>query len=255
MTDEFELVLTKVKKPSQVSFPDLIGLYGPAGNGKSWFAASASLVKELSPVLIIDTEGSTTGAVSSFDDDSIDIYDLTEIDDDIDKLRALNTLVRKLTTQTHKYNTVIIDTFDVAQKWAKAKFMEDNPTNNFAAWDELSQWTIGTLRKLKAAPFLAIVNFHEKEETLDTGAKMSRLVLQGSSKDEAPGVFDLIGIATRREDKELKKMATTVRFAPNPRRATKNRFEDSIPPELVDKTMLDVYNLIKNANTKDKKED
>lgn len=241
--DEFELKLTGIKKPSQVTVPEIIGLYGSPGSGKTWLAASASEVKELAPILIIDTEGSTTGTVADFDDESIDIYDLSEIEDDSEKLRAFVKLMKELTTKTHPYNTVVIDTFDVAQAWATKFYQAKHEDNGFKAWGEVKEWTVRTIRNLKAAKFLTIVNFHEKEDKTDTGMLVSKLVLDGSARDVVPGIFDIIGYTTRKADKEGK-TTTTVQFSPNPRKATKNRFEDKIPARMEEPTIGKLYELI-----------
>lgn len=249
MADEFELKLPGLKKPSQVSEPEIIGLYGPPGNGKTWLAASASQVAKLSPVLIVDTEGSTTGTVADFDDEKVDIYDLSEIADDSDKLRAFVALLKDLTTKTHPYKTVVIDTFDVAQAWATKFYQAKHEDNSFKAWSEVKEWTVRTIRNLKAAKFLAIVNFHEKEDRTDTGALVSKLVLDGSAKDVVPGIFDIIGYTTRKASKDGT-VSTTVQFAPNPRKATKNRFEGKIPPIVEDPSMKKIFELIQKSGGK-----
>jgi AAA+ superfamily predicted ATPase len=48
----FEQFITKA---SQLNAPKTILVYGDPKRGKSWFAASAAEVAELSPVLVIDT--------------------------------------------------------------------------------------------------------------------------------------------------------------------------------------------------------
>lgn len=238
MSDEFELTLDHLplKKPSQVNKPELIVLYGPPGGGKSYLAASASDVKALAPVLMIDTEGSASGTVSHFDDDNIDILE-------VDTFDKLDSLIEALTTKTHKYKTVIIDTFDVAQKWAVEVFQEENPGNGFKAWGDVADWSVQTARDLKRADFLGIMVFHEKEDVLESGKRLSKLALQGSAKDVLPGVPDVLALVTRKTNKEGEEV-TTLTFAPDPSRATKNRF--GLPVKAEDATMSTLYELIDN---------
>lgn len=243
MTDEFELTLDHLplKKPSQVASPELVVLYGPPGGGKTYLAASASEVEGLAPVLIIDTEGSASGTVSNFSDDHIDILE-------VDTFDKLDSLLDALITKTHKYNTVIIDTFDVAQKWAVETFQEENPGNGFKAWGDVADWTVQTARDLKRADFLGIMVFHEKEDILETGKRLSKLALQGSAKDILPGVPDVLGLVTRKADKEGREK-TTLTFAPDPSRATKNRF--NLPARVEDATMQTLFDLIDNNKKKE----
>lgn len=244
MTDEFEFTLDHLplKKPSQVASPELVVLYGPPGGGKTYLAASASEVEGLAPVLIIDTEGSASGTVSNFADDNIDILE-------VDSFDRLEYILGNLLDKTHKYKTVIIDTFDVAQKWAVETFQEENPGNGFKAWGDVADWTVQVARDLKRADFLSIMVFHEKEDILETGKRLSKLALQGSAKDILPGVPDVLGLVTRKADKEGNE-TTTLTFAPDPSRATKNRF--NLPARVEDATMQTLFDLI---DKKKKEED
>lgn len=224
MTKDFDLDLSHLplKKPSQVSEPELIVLYGPPGGGKSYMAATASELDALSPILILDTEGSAAGTLAHFDDDRVDILA-------VDNFEDLDQLVDALTSRTHKYKTVVIDTFDVAQGWAVDYFLAENPTNTFAGWGEVKTWTVEVARRFKAASFLGVLVFHETKEKTDTGAMHSELVLQGGARAVLPGVPDVVALITRKADKEGVE-TTTATFAPDTRRVTKNRF--SLPAQM-----------------------
>lgn len=237
-TEEFELSLDHLplQKPSQMNKPELIVLYGPPGGGKTHLAASASEVEGLYPILIIDTEGSASGTVAGFDDDRVDILPVTSHG-------QLDSLLDALTEKTHKYKTVIIDTFDVAQARAVDEFLEEHASNTFAAWSEIKAWTVDVARTLKAADFLAILVFHENVEKTDTGAMVSQLVLQGSAKSVMPGIPDVVGLVTRKADKEGVE-TTTVQFAPDNNKATKNRF--NLPARVEDPSIGTIFEHIKN---------
>lgn len=218
MTKDFDLDLSHLplKKPSQVDEPELIALYGPPGGGKTYMAATASELDRLAPVLILDTEGSAAGTLAHFEDERVDILSVGNFGD-------LDQLIDALTERTHKYKTVIIDTFDVAQAWAVDYFLAENPSNTFAGWGDVKAWTVEVARRFKAAPFLGVLVFHEDKDKTDTGAMHSGLVLQGGAKAVLPGVPDVVALITRKADKEGVE-TTTATFAPDTRRATKNRF-------------------------------
>lgn len=232
MTDEFELDLSHlVVKPSAVNKPELIVLYGPPGGGKSYLAASISEVEDQYPVLILDTEGSTAGTLATFDDERIDILK-------VDTAKQFDQIIRSLTTKTHKYKTVIVDTFDVAQDRAIKPFLDQNAGNTFAGWGQLKEWTIDTARALKAAPFLSILVFHETIEKNEHGANERRLVLAGSAKETMPGIPDVVGLVTRKANKDGSEVST-VQFAPSPSTATKNRFQ--LPARMEGATMSGIF--------------
>jgi len=230
-------------KPSTLNKPELIVLYGPAGGGKSYLAATISEVEGMAPVLIIDTEGSTAGTLHGFDDDLIDILPVHDH-------ATFEQITTALLEREHKYNTVIIDTADVAQERAIEHFLEEwGASNTFKAWGDVKSWTNGLARKFKAANFLGIMVFHETIDRTDSGAVLGRSIsLSGSAKEIMPGIPDVVGWVTRKVDKTLGREATTVEFSPDPKKATKNRFE--LPEKMVDARMSDIFDHISKREEK-----
>lgn len=243
MTD-YELDLSKlVQKPSQMNRPELMVFYGPPGGGKTWLAASASEVDDLWPVLIIDTEGSAAGTTASFSDERVDILPVSNA-------AQFDQVLDKLLTKTHKYKTVIVDTFDVTQDRNVKPILEQYAGNGFAGWDAVKEWTNETARKLKSADFLGILVFHEAVEKNENGANERKLVLKGSAKETMPGIPDVVGLVTRKADKSGVE-TTTVKFAPSPNTATKNRFK--LPASMEDPTMVEIYEHIKSNKREENK--
>ena len=253
-------------KPSALNTPEQIILYGKPGGGKSWLAASASLVQELSPVLIIDTEGSTAGTVAGFPDENLDILPITVTPDDLEqfdevtdavrdeiRFQKFNQIVQALVDQKHKYKTVIIDTLDVAQTWAEGHFKRNAPItkngerNTLAAYGELKEWTVKLVRNLKGGDFLSILVYHESIEKTETGAMVSEITMVGSARAVVPGIPDIVGRVKRYVDDETEKEVTEVFFGSGgDQAATKNRF--SLPVVMYDPTMQDVIDAIKENN-------
>lgn len=253
-------------KPSALNKPEQIILYGKPGGGKSWLAASTSLVEELSPVLIIDTEGSTAGTVAGFPDENLDILPITVTPDDLaqfdevtdavrDEIRfqKFDQIVSALMNQNHKYKTVIIDTLDVAQSWAEGHFKRNAPItqggerDTWASYANLKEWTIKIVRNLKAAPFLSVLVYHETIEKSDTGAMISEITMVGSARTVVPGIPDIVGRVKRYFDEESDKEVTEVFFGSGgDQAATKNRFQ--LPVVMYDPTMQDIIDAIKENN-------
>lgn len=238
---EFQLDISHLtKKPSELAYPNLILFYGKAGSGKSWLAASAAEVEMLAPVLIIDTEGSTAGTVSGFDDEFIDILP-------VNSHAEFESIMKALATKTHKYKTVIVDTYDVAQERAIAHYMKTTFNNKGeldtrAAWGEVKLWTIRTARALEGMDALGIIVNHETVDKTESGAMLTTVLLGGSAKDVLPGIPGVIGYTVRgvKDGKEV----TTVQFAADTKKATKNRFH--LPQTMTDPTMAKIYQYIED---------
>lgn len=240
--DDFMLEFgDELVKPSELSEPELILLYGKAGSGKTHLAASICEVEGFSKVLILDTEGSASGTVASFSDDKLTTMK-------VDERNKFNTLLKKLCDPDYKhpFDAVIIDTFDVAQDrevdhLLKTVKNEKGVLDTRKAWGEVRKWSIKVARMLKAAPFTGIIVTHETTDKLESGSILSTVMLSGSAKDVVPGIPDAIGY-TVRQVKDGKER-TTVQFAADTKRATKNRF--SLPQEMTDASMSTIYNHIR----------
>lgn len=250
-------------KPSALGKPEQMILYGRAGSGKTHLAASASDVAEIGPVLIIDTEGSAAGTVAGFSDDNLDILpinvtpeDLEQFDEVTDAVRdeirfqKFDQIVQALTDQEHKYKTVIIDTLDVAQGWAEDHFKRNAPItkggerNTLAAYGELKEWTIKTVRNLKGADFFSILVYHETIDKSEAGSMVSEITMVGSARAVVPGIPDIIGRVKRYYDEDTEKEITEVFFGSGgDQAATKNRFQ--LPVVMYDPTMQTIFDAIK----------
>lgn len=159
--------------------------FGPYGSGKTWLGASADLIEDYSPVLIVDIEGSAAGVKRGYPGVkriSADSHEKLEI------------IKNELLTKEHPYKTVIFDTLNVAQERAEKWFEARNPGNKFGKWADLKDWTVDFLRSMHHAPFLAIFIAHpqvDKDE--NTGKITTTVSIAGKAREIAPTVPDLIG--------------------------------------------------------------
>lgn len=250
---DFSLDLTKyVSKPSERAHPELMLFYGRPGCGKTWLAASASELPEVNKALILDTEGSTVGTLTEFDDDVVDIVS-TEKDTPEESFIFLNTILDKLfdSTETHPYDVVIVDTFDVAQDQAKAYFMKNAPLtksgerDTFAVWRNVQEWSEKVARGLKRMKALGILVVHEKKDTDEDGKTTIQLKLAGAAKDVVPGIPD--SLAYLRRVVEDGKEVTLAYFATDDNKVTKNRFH--FPPVVKEPTIAGLWRYIDRDKT------
>jgi phage nucleotide-binding protein len=228
-----------IKKAHQLNSPKTILVYGDPKRGKSWFAASAAEVAELSPVLILDTEGGSSAIARDWKDvDVIDIKSHAEMDD------AVNALI----TQKHKYKTVVIDTLGVAMDRAEKFFGEkpENRNNKFGKWGDLKEWVTDMTRKLHSSPFLAILVAHAQDEKDDqTGAVKTVPMLPGSAKNTLPAIPDIIAYMTAESD-EQGEIHRVMYMQSSDRLVSGNRF--GLPGRLVDPSMKKIIDKINGGS-------
>lgn len=227
-------------------------IFGESGMGKTVFAASAIEIEDYSPVLIVDVEGSTAG--------------VGRIHPDVDVISApthahLEAIKDELLTKQHKYKTVIIDTFNVAQNRAEKFFRAkpENANNKFGVWGDLKDWSINFARDLHHAPFLAILVAHtQTDKDENTGRMLTTVKLAGSSKQDMPAIFDVIGYMDAAENEEGDTISI-LRVSKTSGIVTKNRFgvEGVIEPAEGKRypTMVDLQMQIILANPSLEKEE
>lgn len=232
----FEQFITKA---SQLNTPKTILVYGDPKRGKSWFAASASEVPELSPVLVIDTEGGSSAIARDWKDvDVINVKSHEEFD----------SVVKSLISTPNKYKTVIIDTLGVAMDRAEKSFGEkpENRNNKFGKWGDLKDWVTDMTRKLHSAPFLSILVAHAQDEKDDqTGAVKIVPLLPGSAKNTLPSIPDIIAYMGAESD-DKGNLHRVLYLESSDRLVSGNRF--GLPGRLVDPSIKKIIDKINGGN-------
>lgn len=227
-------------------------LYGPFGGGKTHLALTASQVEELSPILVIDTEGSTTGVINKFDKSQIDVlrprdafYDPEDPESELSVYEnTLNILKRIADGESDKYKTVIIDALDVFFNWGLAYYDVLYPTDGFAKWSMIhsdltespSSSHVGLMLRLKESGVLFIGVVHEK---LIGDAEKGRTSFQWSGKGEGilGGIFDAV-LHVSRKTNSTGTATTTVLTEGNGKNQSKNRYD--LDWKLIDPTISDI---------------
>jgi len=170
-------------------------IYGRSGVGKTRLAASASVVPEMSPVLLIDVEGGT--------------FSIRDVYPDVDVLRVrdwneMQEVYNELYDGQHKYKTVILDSLTEMQKFSMLNIMVDllkDPRNADRDPDipSIREWgkNIEQIRKMVRAfrdlpistIFTALVT---EDKNQKTGAIEKRPSLSGKLSGEVAGFLDIV---------------------------------------------------------------
>jgi len=227
-----------VHKAEALNAPKTILIYGDAGRGKTWLAASAAQIPELTPVLLIDVEGGASAIARDFKDVDVIAVDTHE---------KLDKVMDDLMNVKHKYKTVIIDTLGVAMDRAEKVFGErpENKGNKFGKWGDLKIWANNLVRGLHAAPFTSIILTHaEDQKDENSGGVKTVPNIPGGSKKDLPGIPDIIGYITAQK-KEDGTAQRVLLVESSDRFVTKNRF--NLPATITEPSMKKIYALIKGG--------
>lgn len=250
MTEELSFE-GRIVKAQEAEGIDTAFIYGESGIGKTWFAASAAEIPAFSPLLILDVEGSTTGLARKYPD--VDVLK-------INTHEQLELVLDELLTKEHKYQCVVVDTFNVAQDRAEEFFSlkPENQNNKFGTYRDLKAWSTRRIRQLHAAPFLSIVLMHEKADKDErTGRILNTFKITGGAVQELPTIADVIGHMRVIDTDEGEKVALVVNKVSG--YVTKNRFgiREPIIPDAGQfaPTMLDLGNAIMHANNEKEEEE
>lgn len=242
-TDEFNLSEYAWTPPSGPTLPELILLYGSYGSGKTYCGLTASQVEELSPMVVLDLEGSTTGVIDNFDQSKITIIRPKERWPG-KEWAATCKVLDDLLTKPHGYKTVMVDPLNTMFEWGKVA--GDKPGDGFAKWNFVHEkFTAdgGYISRLKAAPFLAVLIVHDEQTTgEDDGPKFADFRWQGQGRAMLGQYPDLVGYITR-DTNSAGVSTSTLMTAPTKRNNAKNRF--GLPAKIVDPSLPKIYDMIK----------
>ena len=200
-------------------------LWGGYGSGKTWFALSASRLEEHSPMLVIDTENSTSGVIDQFrqrdPEDPTNIEFDPELGGIIDVVRPLEqwganayvntmSLLDEVAKGNTIYKSVSIDVADLLQAWGLQ--YHEKASDGFYKWGQIDQdltgaplpdsagknKALGLFYRLKMSKVLTFLVVHEKIVEQEEGPPLSSFQWGGQGKGKIGGIVDGVFYFRRR---------------------------------------------------------
>lgn len=234
-------------KPTQVNDKWGINLvvYGPAGVGKTTFAASAQDSEYGKDVLFIDVEG---GVRSIADRDDITVFRPESFDE-------IRDLYLELKSGSLPFKTVVVDSIGEAQALGLTTILRSSKTGITSLQDygKSNEQITGFVRGLRGMAQSNGINVvftalavETKDET--TGAVLTRPALTPKARETIIGAVDMCGYLTQNRDG-----TRVLKFAPHPNYEAKLRQPmggEQIPLEIVNPKMSDLLDIMRRSGDK-----
>lgn len=167
-------------------------IYGDPGVGKTVLAGSASVVEDMSPVLIIDVEGGTYSLTSFFPE--VDVVRVKSI-------AELLAVYKALTVEEHGYRTVVLDSLSEINKMVMNDIMRavveedderDPDVPSIREWGKLGEQMRRIVRRFRDLDTHVIFTCLTDETTDKRGKKTMYPMLNGKLKKEVAGFMDIV---------------------------------------------------------------
>lgn len=268
MIDLFSLGMAKIVPAAKY---ESVLLYGGPGSGKTHFALTASLLEEFSPMLVVDTENSTSGVIDKFrqrdPNNPEDIAFDPEKGGIVDVVRPYElwgheafentmSLLDEVANGNTIYKSVVIDVADVLQEWGLNYY--ENPKDSWAKWAKIDKALTsaplpdnteggteskGVFYRLKMSGVLTFLVVHEKRTPAkDDEPEVINYQWGGAGKGKIGGIPDAVLYFKRRAKNGG---AETQIHTIGSNFEAKNRFD--LPNIMKNATFPDIYELSKKG--------
>ncbi len=192
--EDFPFESIEVDTPAKLNMM----IYGIPGSGKTVLASTATLCKEMSPVLYIDVEGGALSMRDFYNKKNIKI--VRPVVFDVDMERYYSYLVSK----KNVFRTVVIDTTTEAQKLSMLTIMnrlyESRPDKvgsqpSLQEWGKNSDAVRKFVRYYKNIPNVNTIFIAHAQEVKDeqSGAIVTKPSFSGKLPEELCGFVDIVG--------------------------------------------------------------
>ncbi len=238
-----------LQSPKDLAKSPTFLLYGRGKTGKTTLAMSASVVEEMSPVAIVDFEGSAEVGATTYP--NVDVY-RTET------WQQSSAVLDAMINQDHGYKTVILDPINALQVQLTDEIIRRQATTqpgakpNNSMGDRamlLADWGVVWTRMRKiletfhAAPFTTIITAHADTSQDGLGNVVMEPLMQGNkTKNEVVRVPSVVGY-TRMTQTEDGQSVPVIRFAGASGVVAGDRFR-KLPKEMTNPTMAEIHKAI-----------
>lgn len=221
-------------------------VYGDPGIGKTRFAGSASLIPELSPVLVIDVEGGTKSLVDNYPE--VDVVRVTKWDD-------IANVYEALFDDPDLYRTVVLDSLSEMQKFSMNEIMKKavvkNPDRDIEV-PGMREWGINgeqirtLVRAFRDAGLNVIATSHAMDDQSEGQNGKTKPALTGKLRNEVAGFFDMVFYLYNKKikDGDERRIANLLLSKGTPEVIAKDR-SGRVPEVVEDPTMTLIYEYFK----------
>lgn len=215
-------------------------IYGRMKVGKSFLAASCSIVEGMFPVLWIAAEDGTASFADEFPD--IDVFRPKTAQQVVE-------LVDTLIDNPTKYKTIVLDTGGAFQDMIKRDYIKAKKSMDFEGWGKVADALTGIINNLHYySPYNTIFLFHTeklKDDTLGNVMLMPYMLGKKAIQDIPPIVDNIFYLAkVEGEDGTPVRVLQTTGTS---RIDAGGRFEKKIPAQIVNPTFADIYGHLTKA--------
>jgi len=222
-------------------------IYAEAGTGKTVLAGSASVVPQMSPVLICDVEGGSESLKHMYPDVHV-VRTKT--------FKSLNDVYNELATGHHPYKTVVIDSGTEVQRFSMGDIMDELVTRrpdldpDIPSKREYGK-NLNQMRRFmthfRDLDMHTIVTALVNEKQEDSGAVKVGPKFTGQFAGEAPAIFDVVmyyyikEITNEKNERETARILLTQKME---KYIAKNRTSPKLPLFVENPDMKMLYELM-----------
>lgn len=248
----------KIRSVTEVTEYINMLVYGDPGIGKTRLAGSASLVPELSPVLVIDVEGGTMSLADSYP--NVDVVRITS-------WASLLDVVEALEQDPTLYRTVVLDSLTEIQKFSMVQIMKATVAKDAKREVEvpsMREWGINgehirtLVRAFRDMGINVIATAHVLDDKDDRGGlTKTKPSLTGKLKNEVTGFMDIVlymyNKRLKAEDNS-RYIATLLLSKGTPEQVAKDR-SGKLPDVMEAPDMAEIYAYFSGAKNKSDESD
>ena len=227
--------------PAAIGQGTNILIYGESGVGKTVLSGSASIVKDMDPVLFIDVEGGTLSLKEFYPDCKVirvkSWVELQRVADEFLKGKA-------------PFKTVVIDSLTEIQKLSMSDIMKkavrEDPTKDpdmpgIREWGKNAEQTRRFIRAFRDLPVNTIFTALASVDKDDKGRQVTRPMMNGKIAGELPGLVDIVLFTyVKQQGDDHKRLLLTT----NTNNVMAKDRSNKLPAVMQNPTMQDIYGRI-----------